>query len=74
MKRYVWDGNEYIESSNGNVVFYEDVKGMLEYKDQLRGFKLETEMCNCADMADSAFSNRRTDHPWICPAHGYKRL
>ena len=29
MKRYFWDGSEYKESIDGNVVFYEDVEKLI---------------------------------------------
>ena len=60
-KMYVNDTGEWVK--------YDDVKGMLEYKDQLQGMKLESESCNCLETLAGKVSDW-----WICPAHGYKRL
>ncbi len=29
--------------------------------------------CNCVEMAHGIVSGKRVDHPWMCPAHGYKK-
>lgn len=68
------------EDPDGEWVKYEDVRGMFQYKDQLRslGVMLESEACSC-----ERESKERTEAQmkaigiitsWICPVHGYKRL
>ncbi len=64
------------EDLNGEWVKWEDVKGILQYKDQLKGYKLEAEglKCNCEYESErrEGFSSEEL-LSWICPAHGYKR-
>jgi len=75
---------KHIEASHGEWVKWEDIKGILQYKDQFKGFKLEGEspQCNCEEKAKAmqmgySCEIRGNDavliNSWFCPAHGYKR-
>ena len=71
-----------IKDPDGEWVGYEDVEGLLqyiEYKNRLKGCKLESDSCNClkncvkpsgVPMAQGMIKMLA----WFCPAHGYKKL
>lgn len=64
------------EIPDGEWVRWDDVKGILQYKDQLKGYTLESGglKCNCeyeSERREGFISDELKS--WICPAHGYKR-
>ena len=66
-----------VEDPEGEWVKYEDVKGILQYKDQLKGYTLAGSIpkCNCKEFMDLYEGRSGTHHrSWICPAHGYKKI
>lgn len=65
---------EFNEDPDGEWVRWEDIKGILQYKDQLKGYTLEPAglKCNCEEMAEGE-PLRIFPYFWICPVHGYKR-
>lgn len=73
---------ESYQHPQGEWVKYEDVKGLFQYKDQLRnlGVTLESENkeCNCLREAEQPTGLRLRDRVcydcWICPVHGYKKI
>ncbi len=72
-----WDMEDMmIEDDSGEWVKREDIEGILQYKDQLQGYKLEAEglKCNCEYESErrEGFSSKEL-LSWICPAHGYKK-
>ena len=91
MKRYKlgiaqteYDLWELSEDPDGEWVKWEDVEGILQYKDQLKGYTLETATmkCNCKEELNAMKHGRKSEtigddvvltSSWICPAHGYKK-